>query len=204
MKTLRQLVLITAICLTVPAAGMAQTPDQAEMNIDSLTQVMMALAQPGPEHELLHKMIGTWEERMTVWPQPGADSLVSSATTTIESILGGRFILTHSTGTMFGQPVERYAIIGFDRRHGEYTLVALDNGGTYWITASGPLDEQTKTMKMSGEDDDPIFGFTQTYDMNMRLVNDDEIHSEVIFTNPEMTGGAPEFKMIDVVSKRTN
>ncbi len=202
MKTFGHLGLIIAICLTFPVVGSAQSGDQPGMNVDSLTQVMQELAHPGPEHERLHKMVGHWEETMTVWPQPGADSVVSTATTTIESILGGRFILTHSTGTMFGQPVERYAIIGFDRRHGEYTLVALDNGGTYWITASGPLDEETQTIQMSGEDDDPIFGFTQTYTMHMRLVDDDEIHSEVIFTNPEMTGGAPEFKMIDVISKR--
>ncbi|GAB4316578.1 MAG: hypothetical protein Kow0074_04590 [Candidatus Zixiibacteriota bacterium] len=184
-------------------AALAQD-DGAGMNMDSLTALMMELAQPGPEHDILQSMVGTWEETITMWPQPGADSIVTTATSTTESILGGRFLLTRSTGSLFGQPLERYVMMGYDRRHDVVTLVAADNSGTYWVTASGPLIKETRTMDLYGEDVDPIFGFTQKYDMNITLRNDNEIHTEIIFKNPEMTGGAPEFKMIDVVSKRAD
>ena len=50
----------------------------------------------------------------------------------------------------------RHAVytFGFDRRHGIYTVIAMDETGTYWVTAKGAFDGGS--IVMYGTDEDPV------------------------------------------------
>jgi hypothetical protein len=37
---------------------------------------MMALAKPGPEHKMLEKLVGTWEQTIKFWMKPGSEPSV--------------------------------------------------------------------------------------------------------------------------------
>lgn len=189
------MVLIGALCLLFVGLVSAQ---EAKDSIDwnAMQQEMMALAQPGPEHELLKSMVGSWKETTHFWMQPGTDPMVMESTMENEMILGDRFLLSNVTGegAMGG---DRLGLWGFDRRSGEYTTIGLDTWGTYYVTAKGMYDETSKTITMTGEDYEPTAGFLQTYKMILTFVSDDEMKFELIFTNPEMTYGQDEFKMVE-------
>lgn len=79
-------------------------------------------------------------------------------------ILGGRFLLMESKSGEGEMYTETFNLAGFDRRHKKYTTIGLDTWGTYYVTAAGSYNDTTKTLKMYGEDQDPVMGFTQKYD----------------------------------------
>ncbi len=160
------------------------------------------LADPGPEHELLASLEGSWKQEIRLWMSPGAEPLISAGKTVNRMILGGRFLQCHSEAGEGEMRMESLTIMGHDNRSGEYTLIGLDTWGTYYITASGSLDHGSSVITMSGRNADPIMGFEQVYDIVVRLVNEDKYVIEVIFRNPEMTGGADEFKMVEIINTR--
>jgi hypothetical protein len=64
------------------------------------------------------------------------------------------------------------------------------------------MQEDGETAVMHGTDFDPLMNFEQEYDMVLRFVDQDTFTTEVIFYNPEMTGGEEQFKMLEVVNTR--
>jgi hypothetical protein len=160
------------------------------------------LADPGPEHKLLASLEGTWKQEIRFWMSPGSEPIISAGQTVNRMILGGRFLQCLAEGGEGEMKMESLTIMGHDNRYGEYTLVGLDTWGTYYITASGSLDQESNVITMLGSDADPIMGFDQVYDMVVRFADKDKYIIEVIFKNPEMTGGADEFKMVEIIHTR--
>ena len=116
---------------------------------------LLAMTQPGPEHETLMQLVGTWD--VEVRTPPGQPKLRQAGTATAETILGGRFLVIDSKveGMPGGPATTEYRhTLGFDRRHGVYTVIAMDDSGTYAVAGQGSRDGGR--IKMYGEDDDPV------------------------------------------------
>lgn len=192
------IVVMMALAPSVLAQEAAPSPD----SLQKLMAAYMELAQPGPEHQLLNDMAGKWNMELTMWPQPGAEPLKSNLTGEFNLILGGRFLQSTSRGKIFGMDSETMQIMGFDRRSKKYTLVAFDTQGTYSVSAAGTMDPKTSTLTMYGEDVDPVMNMVQKYDFVIKVIDKDTHSWSIIFKNPEMTGGAAEFKMIEILCKR--
>lgn len=192
------IVVVMAITVSVSAQQAAPSPD----SLQKLMATYMELAQPGPEHQLLNDMAGKWNMELTMWPQPGGEPMKSNLTGESSLILGGRFLQSNSKGKIFGMDSETMQILGFDRRSKKYTLVAFDTQGTYSVSAAGTLDPKTSTMTLYGEDVDPVMNMVQKYDFVIKVIDKDTHSWSIIFKNPEMTGGAAEFKMIEILCKR--
>lgn len=191
-------VVLLALTATVSAQQAAPSPD----SLQKLMATYMELAKPGPEHQLLNDMSGKWNMELTMWPQPGAEPMKSTLTGESKLILGGRFLQSSSKGMIFGMESETMQIMGFDRRSKKYTLVAFDTQGTYSVSAAGTMDPKTSTMTLYGEDVDPVMNMVQKYDFVIKVIDKDTHSWSIIFKNPEMTGGAAEFKMIEILCKR--
>ena len=162
------------------AAAQATPPDgMSETEMAELEKKMMESAQPGPEHETLAKMAGDWEMQtlFTMGPEP----MKFSATVHSEMILGGRFLLQTVSGSAGEFSMDSVSIMGFDRRHGVYTVYGCDSMGTYCVGAQGPMDAKTQTITMYGEDEDPIAGLTQKYDIVVMLNADGSYTTKVVF-----------------------
>jgi hypothetical protein len=162
----------------------------------------MKLAEPGPEHEMLAKYVGSFDMEIKFYMAPGQEPMVMKGSSENSMILGGRFLEMNSTGEMAGHKTESVSILGFDRRHKEFTSVGFDNHGTYWVAASGMYNEDTKSIIMSGTDEDPIFEFVQEYDFVLTLVDDDHFTWAVTFYNPELTQGEESFTMVEIAYSR--
>ena len=192
-----------AVLGQLPAAAQVELPEG--MTADELADIqrrMAAAAQPGEEHALMATLVGGWHQVLKLTPAPGADVMTMEGTATNEMILGGRFLKTESDVVLPGAEGGSMSLLGFDRRSDEFNTIGMDTGGTYWVTAKGKYDEQTRTITMSGEDYDAIFDGIQEYDFRIRLVDDDTYVTEIWFKDSVHTRGGPPFMMVEITSTR--
>ena len=80
----------------------------------------------------------------------------------------------------------RHAVytLGFDRRHGDYTVIAMDENGTYWVTARGKRDGSR--IPMYGADDDPVMsamGFTKEFVIIVDVASTDRFTIETRYVD---------------------
>lgn len=175
----------------------------AEEKQDSTTQKkMMAkamkLAQPGEEHKLLEKLVGEWNAETKMWMSPGADPMILPGKSSVKMVLDGRFLYGEYSIDSDQMKGEGLFVTGFDRRHEIFTYIGFDTWGTYSVSASGTYDEKTKSITMYGEDDDPVMGYTQKYNLVFSFNSDGTWKFEVIFLDKVHTQGADQFKMVEV------
>ena len=114
---------------------------------------MRELANPGPEHELLAKYAG--KGSLNLRYGVGNRAMVFEGSSDNRTMVDGRFLaLEYEAESKMG-PTSGMLIIGFDRRHGEFTLQAMDSWGTYFVSSRGKREGDAKTVKLYGKDDDP-------------------------------------------------
>lgn len=203
MKLGKILLLLVLFALVVPAAAFAEgeeemTPEQAAMMDE-----YMKLSQPGPEHELLAGLEGKWDMTGWIMPAPSAAPLDFTGKAVNEMILGGRFLQMTSESGEGEMYTETLTILGFDPRSNKYTFVGYDTWGTFYVTAAGSYNDTTKVITMYGEEADVIAGFTQKFDQAIQIVDKDKYILTTVFYNKEMTGGAEQFKMLEITYTRT-
>jgi len=169
----------------------------AEGDMDpAVMQEVMALAQPGEEHELLAKTAGSWTMAIKMYMMPGAPAMEAVGQIEAEMALGGRFLIQRSLGTFMGEPFEGITILGFDRRHGVHTLVGYDTMGTYYITAQGTLQDDG-TLVLAGHDDNPPLG-SQDYEFHMRFPSENEMVTELYMS----VAGSEMSKLVEWTATR--
>jgi hypothetical protein len=135
-------------------------------------QDLLAKTRPGPEHARLAALDGDW--RITITMGGGPQQAVWRGEAAAKPIVGRRFLEITYKAEGAGEPAEGVLLLGFDRRHGEYTLVALDQWGTYWVTARGKPTEGSPVIKMYGRDDDPMMkamGLTKEFAFALDLTD---------------------------------
>lgn len=201
----RSLFLLLALALLgqLPAVAQVQLPEG--MTAEELAEIQRRMAEAvrlGEEHTLMATLVGEWHQVLKLTPAPGADVMTMEGTATNEMILGGRFLKTESDLHLPGKEGGSLSILGFDRRSDEFNTIGMDTEGTYWVTAKGTYDDETRTITMSGEDYDPIFGHLQEYDFKTRFVDEDTYVMEIWFKDAVHTRGGPPFMMIEITSTR--
>jgi hypothetical protein len=189
------------IALAVPLILITGNLNPQEKLSKKEMEAYTELAKPGEEHKLLESLVGTWNQELKIWPEPGKDPMVASGIAEGKMILGGRFLTTTSTSGEGDMKTEGLYILGFDRRHKEFIMVGFDTWGTYYVTARGTYDKSTKSITMYGEDENPIMGVTQKFDMIIRILSPDKNVWEVVFKDFR-TPGEKEFKMVEVIQTR--
>ena len=195
-------IMITAAFLML-SSGVVFAQDQPSPEDPKYMEAyFQKVAEPGTEHANLASLVGSWTQKIILWPEPGAEPLVFEGTAENVMILGGRFLHSTSISGEGKMHTESLTIYGYDNRNSEFTMIGFDTWGTYFVTAQGPKQEDSKTVVMHGTDFDPLMNFEQEYDMTLKFIDQDTYISEVIFYNPEMTGGEKQFKMVEVVNTR--
>ena len=72
-----------------PALSQEKTSDADKAKIAAYMQ----LAKPGPEHKQLESLVGTWDEEIKFWMEPGKPPMTFKGSSQNRMILGGRFLL---------------------------------------------------------------------------------------------------------------
>ncbi len=127
-----------------PAKSAEKKPPPSEM------QQMMAeyekLAQPGPEHKWLMDEAGNWTAAVKWWMEPGKPPMESQGGAEVRSVLGGRFVQEHFTGTMMGKPFEGFGLVGYDNLKKKFVMTWADSMGTGIVYAEGTGDQKQRTF----------------------------------------------------------
>jgi Protein of unknown function (DUF1579) len=114
----------------------------------SVWLVPMALAQPakpGPEHEHLKQVEGTWEATVKFGEQE------SKGTMTYEMDLGGLWLTSKFEGEFGGQKFQGRGFDTYDAGKKKYVGVWIDSMSTKPMIMEGTYDKEAKTLTMTGE-----------------------------------------------------
>jgi Protein of unknown function (DUF1579) len=141
---MRRSTLFAALILGVSASVFAQPP----------------LPQPGPEHEVLRKDVGTWDVTMELTPGAGMPPFSMTGVET-DTLLGGRWLIAQYTFDMMGQTFEGHGITGYDPAKKAYVSTWVDTMSTSLMTSEGSFDAATNTMTGTSEVPDPAGGRTK-------------------------------------------
>jgi hypothetical protein len=156
---------------------------------------------PGKMHELLAKGVGTWQGKNTMWMYPGADAIVSESTTTVTSILGGRYIKTQVTGEMPGMgPFNGEGINGFDNASQQFVATWIDNWTTDILTGTGELSSDGKTMTWRLEYTCPLTKKPQVI-RQVETTTGANTKTLEMFTNDPKTGKEHKMMVIEMTRK---
>lgn len=147
-------------------------------------QQAIKLATPNENHQRLETDFGgNWS--YTFSSNFEGMKMEGTGTSSNKQILGGRFIMMEAEGTMFGQNVKSITIMGYDNSQQKYTMIGLDELGTYYITAAGTYDAETKTYTLDGTYEEPVLKRTQNYRFIMDVSNPGNPVMMVLFENDE-------------------
>ncbi len=198
MRTARAFVLMMAVAALLTAApALAQTdkpaggPDQAAM------EQMMAMMQPGPEHQQLTRLAGKWSSVNKMWMDPAAPPTEMTGAMEYVSVMGGRYLQGTYKTVMMGMPFEGMSIDGYDRYKKEYFSLWFDNMGTGFIDMRGTRSPDGRTTVMMGLMFNPQLGKDSPVRSVTTWIDDNTIRYEMFETK-----GGKEAKSMEITYKR--
>lgn len=107
----------------------------------------MAAATPGEQHKFLAKGVGTWTGKCLMWMAPDTEPTKSECTSTVTSIMDGRFVKVENAGEIPGMgPFHGFGINGFDNVSKKFQSTWIDNCGTGMMTGTGELSSDGSTL----------------------------------------------------------
>lgn len=152
MKKIFSILFVSIILFSIPVNAQQEAPSGEEM------KAWMEYMTPGEMHKQLQSQEGEWNTKIKMWMTPGGEPMVSEGTTINKMILGGRYMKSTHTAITMGMPMEGLNLTAFDNAKKEFISIWMDNMGTGVMVASGPFDETTKTITLTGKMVDPITG----------------------------------------------
>lgn len=167
-------------------------PGQADM------EAWMNMNKPGPQHEVLKSMSGSWKTSMKMWMDPSQPPQVVEGTSTKTMILDGRYLQEEAKGTMMGQPFHGVGVIGYDNVKKEFVSTWVDNMTTGIMMSTGTYDTAAKAFTMHSEMFDPMAGGNTKVRMVTRLTGNGSHVFEWYANGP----GGKEMKAMEITYTR--
>jgi hypothetical protein len=141
--TLGLAILAGAMAVADPPKEFKLPPGWTEADFKAFVEA----ATPGAMHERLSQDVGEWEGKNTMWMGPGAEPIQSECTSTVTSLLGGRFTKCEMAGEMPGMgPYRGLAIHGYDNVSKTFVATWIDNMSTGFANGEGELSADGKTI----------------------------------------------------------
>ncbi|HWP91425.1 MAG TPA: DUF1579 domain-containing protein [Thermodesulfobacteriota bacterium] len=164
---------------------------------DAMMEKWKEYATPNENHKVLGALVGDWDYTVKWWMTPDGEPEVSTGTSEVEWIMGGRFIQYEVEGTSMGQPFEGLGITGYDNEKKQYRSVWIDNMGTGIMTASGSYDPNTKTITDQGTFSCPAEG-EKAFRAVTKIVDNNNFTYEWYMNGPD----GKEFRAMEIVYTR--
>jgi hypothetical protein len=197
---MRKGIVLVAVALFVAASAFAaDAPKGASADQQAMMEKMMKAATPGPQHEMLKKMAGEWNAKVTTQMDPSQPAQVENSTSTLTMLMDGRYCQEVTSGQMMGQPFSGMGVTGYDNVLGKYVSTWIDNFGTGIMTSTGTADASGKVITWIGTMSDPATGKVSKERMVTTIVDDDHHTFEMYGTPP---GAKKEMKMMTIEYSR--
>jgi len=154
---------------------------------------------PAAPHARLAEMAGEWQLDIKFWMQPGAEPMLSTATSTRKMIMGGRYLTDHVEGDAMGQPFTGMGLTGYNNVQERFEATWVDNMGTMIFTSHGEWIEEENALVMHGSYVDPATGKKK----KVKTISRIEGPGKEIFEWYEKSEGDEEaLKTMEIVSIR--
>jgi hypothetical protein len=184
----------------VPAVPLAaDAPPKMSVEQQAMMDKMAKAATPGPQHEMLKKMAGEWNAKVTSQMDPSQPAEVEQSTSTLTMLMDGRYCQEVTSGKMMGQPFSGMGMTGYDNVLGKFVSTWIDNAGTGIMTSEGTLDKSGKVITWIGSMSDPMTGKV-SHPRMVTTFGDDDHHTFEMFSTPP--GGKKEMKMLTIEYSR--
>lgn len=173
--------------LCIAGCVTAQDPDPDPEKMKARMEEMKRLleqARPGPEHQRLMRYAGQWE--LTVEFGVGPRKLTYRGQATNRRLVQNRFLSCQYRVHAGQRMIDGIFTIGFDRRHGEYTMHAIDSSGTYSVNSKGKPGKDAKRVKLYGTDNDPrmtAMGYTKEFGHVIGFEGKDTLNIDVFMVD---------------------
>ncbi|MGH7128795.1 MAG: DUF1579 domain-containing protein, partial [Planctomycetaceae bacterium] len=125
----------------------ADAPQQ--QGAEALQKAFEQYAKPGPQHEELKALVGTWDTEMTLFT-PG-EPQTSKGTAEFKFLLGGRYLEQTFRGKVAGEDFEGRGWTGYDNAKKKYVSVWIDSMGTGISQSEGQYDNESGQFVEIGE-----------------------------------------------------
>lgn len=172
----------------------AKTDAKKAAAMQKMMEAWQKFATPGPEHQQLKAMTGTWSAAVKMWMDPKAPPQESVGTANAKMILNDRYQLQEWSGTMMGEPFSGWNITGFDNGRKKWVMLWIDSMGTGFYVGEGTADKTGKVITYQAEGTDPMTGKASKARHVMRFESDTRVVTEMF----ERKGGK-EVKMMEIV-----
>jgi len=197
---MKKWIAVVAVALFVTAnAFAADAPKGGAADQQAMMEKMTKAATPGPQHEMLKKMAGEWNAKVTSQMDPSQPAQVENSTSTQTMLMDGRYCQEVVSGQMMGQPFSGMGLTGYDNVLGKYVSTWNDNLGTGIMTSTGTADASGKVITWVGVMSDPMTGKASKERMVTTIVDNDHHTFEMYGTPP---GGKKEMKMMTIEYSR--
>jgi hypothetical protein len=197
---MKKWIALAAVALFVVSAALAaDAPPKMTAEQQAMMEKMTKAATPGPQHEMLKKMAGEWNAKVTSQMDPSQPAQVEQSTSTFTMLMDGRYCQEVTSGQMMGQPFSGMGLTGYDNVLGKYVSTWVDNFGTGLMTSVGTPDASGKVITWIGTMSDPVTG-KPTKERMVTTIKDDDHHTFEMYGTPP--GGKKEMKMMTIEYSR--
>lgn len=188
----RWICLIALVALAVPMCVHAEDkPDQQAM-----MKAYMEKIQPGPQHQKLAGLAGTWNFTMTSYEDP-KNPMTSTGTATSTMVMDGRYLQDTTTGNMMGMTFNGTGFTGYNNVSKQYEATWIDNMGTGIMMGIGK-ETDPNTLTMNWTMADPMTGKNTKVKTVTKIV-DANNHTFTFYT----VDGGKEVKTMEIAYVRS-
>jgi hypothetical protein len=106
--------------------------------------------KPGPEHEMLKQMEGTWDTSVKMGGD-AKDAKESKGTATYKMELGGLWLVGNHEGDLGGMKFQGKGMESYDPAKKKYVSVWADSMGTVPMISEGTYDKEKKTLTWTSD-----------------------------------------------------
>lgn len=185
-----------------PPAGMPEMklpPGWTEADMAACMKAFEESNTPGPMHKFLADGAGKWYSKNKMWMAPGMDPEMNESTSTLVSILDGKFVKLDVEGSTSMGPFNGLGLYGYDNTTKKFQSAWLSNCGTAMMFGNGELSADQKTMTWT-------YNFTCPVTKKPTTMREVHKHVSADSQTIDMYGMDPktgkEFKMMEMTLTR--
>lgn len=171
----------------------------ATLDLERQVEDLVRYAMPGPHHQLLDRLAGSWETTTRYWMKAGLEPAEAKGTCLRRWILGGRFLMEELEGGNLALPFRGVALFGYDAFEEKYTSAWVDTMNTAITTNLGTYDPTGDAVTFAGVYKDPWTGSRKPERGVLRFQSPQQHTLELFVQEP----GGDEFKMLEITYSRT-
>jgi hypothetical protein len=163
--------------------------------MEKYNEAMQKAATPGPEHEKLKSITGSYDVATKFWMDPAGPPQEMAGKSEIKMMYGDRYQVQDFSGTMMGQPFSGHSMMGYDVARKKYFSTWIDSTSTGMSIGEGTADKSGNVITFTTSMTDPRTGKVVKGKDIITINPDGTFTMEGWY--PPITGGKP-FKMMEI------